>query len=192
LISLSVLLSAAFLIFYPIGAILAQLGAPVLKVHVPCQIFTLVTSIAGVGIGIKLADLTQNDIGGNSHTVIGLVVVFALLAIQPIGGWLQHKYAVNAGGKRSVWGFAHIWFGRAMIVLGILNGGLGLVLGGDQHDPKRAVPYIVIAAVVGTVYLATIIWGLVKTGGRSERIAGSTGEKVLSSQSRQRIDLDGE
>lgn len=164
-------MSASFLLFYPLGAIIVRLGLS-MKVHISVQLFTLAMSIAGVGIGIKLANLSQTSISGNAHTVIGLVVVSALLALQPLRGWLQHRYYKQTGGRRGLYGFTHIWFGRSMIALGIVNGGLGLALAGDQGIPSRTIPYIIVAAVMGAVYIGILVWDVVRTKGRSERVVG--------------------
>ena len=148
-----------------------------MKVHLPWQVLALLVSLAGVGIGIKLADVTDIDIGGSTHTILGLLIVFALLGLQPLGGFLQHRHAKKNMSQRGILGFAHIWFGRVMILLGIINGGLGFELAGHQHAKERVTPYVVIAAIMGALYIALIGWDVVRTKGRSEAIKGPT-EKI--------------
>jgi hypothetical protein len=83
-------------------------------------------------------------------------------------GWLQHRFYKKTGktsrssvGRRGVVGTAHIWFGRIMIVLGIVNGGLGLKLAKQsdpEYDNSRQVAYIAVAVVVGTFWLLALMW----------------------------------
>lgn len=172
LISHVVLMTSAFLFFFPLGAILARLHLPfltILTLHAPSQILALTLAISGVGIGIKLASVTGYEIGKNAHTLIGLVVVFALLAFQPIGGFLQHRYT-NKTGRRGVQGTGHVWFGRSMIILGIINGGLGLQMAGDTHL-DRTIAYIAIAAIVGALYGLALIWDVWRVKGVKNIIA---------------------
>ena len=134
LISHAVLTSSAFLLFFPLGALLTGLNLPIplLSYYAPSQILALLLSVAGVSVGIPLAHLLGYSISANAHTIIGLAVVFSLLAFQPIGGWLQHRYNKRYAG-RGVQGTLHVWSGRAIIVLGIVNGGAGLADGGGYR-----------------------------------------------------------
>ena len=47
--------------------------------------------------------------------------------------------------------------GRAAILLGIVNGALGLELA--DNSPTGTIVYSVVAAIAGSVYIATIIYG---------------------------------
>ena len=59
--------------------------------------------------------------------------------------------------KRTVWSYAHIWLGRAAILLGIVNGALGLELA--DNSTTGTIIYSVIAAIAGSVYIAAIVYG---------------------------------
>lgn len=83
------------------------------------------------------------------------VVVCALLGLQPIFGWLHHLHYVK-NRKRGVISHVHIWYGRALMVLGIVNGGLGLSLAQESRGFVTA--YIVVAVVVGLMYLGSILF----------------------------------
>jgi hypothetical protein len=52
-------------------------------------------------------------------------VVAALFVLQPILGWIHHAIFLRVQ-HSTWWGFAHVWNGRLAIMLGIVNGGLGL------------------------------------------------------------------
>lgn len=173
LVTHAVFMSAAFLIFFPLGAILIRV-APIssTRLHAPWQIFSLALAAVGLGLGIKLAYTSDTSIRHNAHPIIGLVVVSSLILIMPIGGLAQHWYGKRNGGKRTVFGIVHMWFGRAMIWLGMVNGGLGLLLAGDEHDKTRTIPYIVIASVFGGIWVLVVLGNLFRSKGRSERFTG--------------------
>jgi len=62
----------------------------------------------------------------HSHQILG-IVVFSLLIPQIVLGATHHMIFIMKG-KRSWVAHAHKWFGRFVILLGIVNGGLGLPL----------------------------------------------------------------
>lgn len=93
-----------------------------------------------------------------AHPIIG-IVLFILIFFQPLLGFLHHRY-FKAHARRSFWSYGHIWLGRIIILLGIINGGLGLQLA--QNTRSGEIAYGVIAAVVGLVYVAAIVIGEMK------------------------------
>jgi hypothetical protein len=54
-------------------------------------------------------------------------VLFILIFFQPILGYMHHRLFKKYK-RRTFWSHAHIWLGRIIITLGIINGGLGLDL----------------------------------------------------------------
>ena len=74
---------------------------------------------------------------------------------------------------RTNWAISHVWWGRIILTLGIINGGLGLMLSGNTVKGKIA--YGVIAGVVWLVWVATAVWGHLRSRGNR----GETGEKVF-------------
>ncbi|KAA8621010.1 integral membrane protein [Pyrenophora tritici-repentis] len=100
----------------------------------------------------------------NYHPIIG-ITVFALLFFQPILGFIHHvqykKYS-----RRTVWSHGHLWLGRFIITLGMINGGLGLLLASDApdstgHAPSRGqiVAYSVFACIMWLLWAAAAIHG---------------------------------
>jgi hypothetical protein len=88
------------------------------------------------------------------HAIIGTIVT-ALLLLQPIAGLIHHR-SYSKYGKRTALGIAHRWNGRILLVLGVINGGLGLWLA--DEDKNFIIPYSVVAAVVYLSWLAIAIW----------------------------------
>lgn len=103
------------------------------------------STIASVNITLQLNDY---------HPIIGLVL-FSLVFIQAAGGLLAHF--VHAKTKSSnAFGYAHRWLGRAIITLGIINGGLGLLLSGDGTRGQY-IAYGVVAAIIWVAFVANAI-----------------------------------
>ena len=95
------------------------------------------------------------------------------MTLQPIGGMIHHLIWK----KKQVptwWGYCHRWLGRAAVIMGIINIGLGFMLGPPSW--RRILGYSEVATVCGTIYIVvTILYGpeakylpaFVKTGVRN-------------------------
>jgi hypothetical protein len=66
-----------------------------------------------------------------------------------------HHSRYRKTGQRSILGRIHLWSGRFLLVLGVINGGLGAQLA--LEDYKFKVPYAVIAAVMYSVWLFVVV-----------------------------------
>jgi hypothetical protein len=82
--------------------------------------------------------------------------VCALMTLQPVLGYMHHRYFVSHH-KRGVVSHVHIWFGRALIIIGIVNGGLGLQLANSSN--AYIIAYSVIAGIAAILYLAAAFIG---------------------------------
>ena len=98
------------------------------------------------------------------HPIIG-ILLFALLFFQPILGYVHHvrfkKYS-----RRTVWSYAHVWLGRVVVTLGMVNGGLGLLLAQGapafvDFRPTRGqiVAYGVVAGVMWVAWVGAVVVG---------------------------------
>lgn len=171
--------SVAFLVFFPIGAIIMRLGkfSNVVAVHVATQVFAWLLFITAFGLGLYYG--ITGDYMSEAHPIIGLVLV-ALLLIQPLAGWLHHRQFLRTG-QRSAVSHSHIWIGRVAIILGMINGGLGCQLGGVET--KYVIAYSVVAGVIGLAYLVSIVFGEFARS-RRHSVGGSHREKINSSPER--------
>jgi hypothetical protein len=68
---------------------------------------------------------------------------------------VHHRRFVKVHARTSV-SYIHIWYGRSLLVLAFVNGGLGLQLARDTVAGK--IVYSVVAGLVGLGYLGTIIY----------------------------------
>ena len=153
------IMAFAFVVLFPVGALMRHLTIipkviPV--VHVPIQLFALAMVITGLGLGVFLA-LNLGAISAY-HPIIGMITVSALIAFQPLMGLLQHlNYRKN--GTQSLFGYAHRWLGRILIVVGIINGGLGFMfagIGAPGVPTAGVIAYGTIAGFMGVVYILTL------------------------------------
>ncbi|KAA8644893.1 cytochrome and DOMON domain-containing protein [Aspergillus tanneri] len=172
------LMSFAFVLLFPSFALLvpAPLSIPVLKAHAPLQVVTLAIAIAGMGLGLRLwvgGGVPQNT---DVHPILGIIVMALLILLQPLMGWFQHLQFRRNGGK-SVFAHAHRWLGRTMIILGIINGGLGFRLAGiGKPGTSRGamIAYSVIAGVMGLAYISVHLIGTMRRG--AKQTSESVGE----------------
>lgn len=185
------LASLAFVVLFPIGGIIVRLASfrGLWWIHGLFQIFAYFLYIAAFAIGIYLA--TQARMLHLTHPIIG-IVLFVLLFFQPILGYLHHAM-FKKHSRRVVWSYGHIWLGRGIIVLGIVNGGLGLQLAQRTRafapSSGAVIAYSVVAGVIGLIYLASIIFGEIKRKGSSAKgdvVRPSRGEKRRPRRERRR------
>lgn len=94
------------------------------------------------------------DPSTNYHPIIGYVV-FGCMLLQPMLGFIHHvKYKVVQ--RRQVWSYLHLFNGRVMITLGMINGGLGLYMAGASSRIKTA--YIAAAGSMWVVWMGVALW----------------------------------
>ncbi|SPN96842.1 related to cellobiose dehydrogenase [Cephalotrichum gorgonifer] len=155
-----VIMTAAFALLYPLGSILIVLVRK-WYFHVACQVVAFIAMWAGFGTGYTTARNT-GTLFKDGHTIFGTVVVSAMV-LQPILGSLHHHY-FKKNGTRSPVSYAHIWYGRVLMLLGIVNGGVGLRAAGSPQT--FTIVYAVIAAMSGVAYVAcALVAGMRKGGG---------------------------
>ncbi|KAI2616472.1 putative iron reductase domain protein [Hypoxylon sp. NC1633] len=147
-----IIMAIVWVLLYPLGSALMPLfGKWIL--HASWQFLAFLLMWAGFGLGIVASQQIQLNFD-STHTLMGTVVV-ALMAAQPVLGWLHHRYFVKYQ-TRGLLSYAHIWYGRALLIIGIVNGGLGLGLAGA---PSRfVIVYSVFAGVIFAIYVATAVF----------------------------------
>lgn len=168
-------MSIAFLIVFPLGALFVRSlkfkGS--VWVHVACQMVGWVLIIAGLCLGDRtgkmifqvrpqyltllpgLSFLMSNNLQlfNNTHTRLGIVVV-VLLLLQPFIGLIHHRRYLSKQ-KAGKWTYLHVWYGRILILLGMINGGLGLQLA--DNSMGGTIAYGVVAGTVGLFYCGGMV-----------------------------------
>ncbi|KAI1133174.1 iron reductase domain protein [Nemania abortiva] len=151
-----IIMSIVMVVLYPIGSILMPLLGN-WTLHAIWQIGSFLAMWAGFAIGVILSQRTEVNFTDN-HTVLGTVVV-ALFGVQPIGGYLHHLHYIKHQ-SRGLVSHGHIWYGRILMVLGIVNGGLGFQLAGANQT--LVIAYSVVAAVIFAAYIGGAVFGEIK------------------------------
>ncbi|KEQ72207.1 CBD9-like protein, partial [Aureobasidium namibiae CBS 147.97] len=148
-----IFMAIAFVILFPLGVLVLRLGHSVIG-HGIVQATAYCFVIVGLGTGIYLSQ--QNNLTGynTAHQIIGLVL-FALLAIQALGGLIHHL--LFRRGHKTIIGKVHMVFGICLLILGIVNVPLGLNLAGDSNYNKY---YIIVVAILGALFLALRFWAI--------------------------------
>jgi hypothetical protein len=105
----------------------------------------------------------QHQPFNTSHFVVGYVVA-GLFTVQPVLGILHHRQFM-ATSRRGAYSHVHRWLGRVAMVLGVVNGGLGLRLAGA---PERfRIAYGVVAGFMFVVYVGYKLWRYFDHGKRN-------------------------
>jgi len=124
LIAHAVLLGIAFVFMYPIGMILLRLQSRFTGfwAHAIWQFTTTVAVIAGFAIALTFS-LSSSEYSSlnQGHQILGIVVVAALLAFQPLLGLIHHIRNKRVGGRHTVFGWLHLSLGRVLILAGMVN-----------------------------------------------------------------------
>jgi hypothetical protein len=74
-----------------------------------------------------------------------------MMVLQPIFGYLHHMHFVKNRSRGPI-SYIHIFYGRIVMLLGVINGGLGLRLASESNN--LVIAYAVVAAIIGVVYIA--------------------------------------
>ncbi len=146
----------AFVVLFPSGAILMRLASfpGLVWVHAAFQIFAWLVFIAAFGLGIHIAN--EGKLLNGYHPIIG-IVIFVIIFFQPILGLIHHIFCKKYN-RRTVWSHGHLWLGRIVITLGIINGGLGLDYANDASTGAR-IGYGVVAAIMWLAWVTATIIG---------------------------------
>ncbi|KAF7921205.1 uncharacterized protein EAE98_008631 [Botrytis deweyae] len=174
-----VLASLAYVILFPSGAIAIRIFnfRNLLWLHAGWMVGAYIIVLASLGMGVWIAHMS--NLLGSTHSIIGLVVAGCLL-LQPITGLTHHMLYKRRGGS-NVATYPHVWWGRAVITLGIINGGLGLRLA--DNSKKGEIAYGVIAGFMWVLWVAVILFATVKIRERRGSGMGGSGTSVIREKS---------
>lgn len=100
-----------------------------------------------------------------THVLFG-TVIFGLFLLQPIFGIIHHMRYVRTQ-RRGFFGYLHTWYGRIVMLLGVVNGGLGFQLAANTKSGEIA--YGVVAGFMGVAYIGVVIAAAVRGKARPRR-----------------------
>ena len=170
LIAHAVLAVLVWAFFAPAGAIILRLNvqAPLVKLHGWILFTSYITYIIAAGMGVWLAIQANKykPTWTDPHPIIGLVILGAAL-FQPFLGLIHHDIfstqfmrwkADRAKQKpgRTIFALIHLWIGRILITLGIINGGLGIKLAAGspfQNAKTTGNAYVAYGILAGLMWI---------------------------------------
>jgi len=168
-----ILMGITFAVLFPLGAIVMRVFSfrGLVWFHAGWQAVAYAIALAGLGLGVwvavntqQVSDLSHEYISetnhftqlvtSNGHAIIGIIVVGALI-FQPVGGLVAHRMFKHDG-RQNAAGMSHKWLGRILLILGAINGGLGLQLAANTVSGEIA--YGVIAGFFFLLWFVVIAW----------------------------------
>ncbi|RYP92813.1 hypothetical protein DL770_001093 [Monosporascus sp. CRB-9-2] len=169
-----VIMFIVWLILFPLGSALMPLFGNWIF-HATWQSVTFVL----MWVGFALGRFAFNRFGetGSTHTNFGTVLV-CLMALQPIGGYMHHRHYLQHK-RRGIISHVHIWYGRALMLMGVVNGGIGIrwATDGEVRGSPLMIAYSVVAAGMAIIYLGAKGFGVA----RRRRREGATTDTSASS-----------
>ncbi|KZF24428.1 iron reductase domain protein [Xylona heveae TC161] len=149
----AVLMSLAFVIFFPFGILCLRAFGKV-RLHWIAQAFSTMVLIAGFGLGIYISKKGSMFNKFNApHQIIGLIVFGCCILQIPFG--TVHHMIFKRTRKSTAMGLLHRWNGRIFLTLGFINGIVGLNWAGDN---RQIIPYAVVGGVLAIMLAAAIIF----------------------------------
>ncbi|KAI5778918.1 hypothetical protein EDC01DRAFT_324743 [Geopyxis carbonaria] len=149
LIAHAVIMAFTWVILFPLGAsvirILSNRLPNALLIHRSLQSLNFILVIVGMALGIWTSGVNGTHFS-SFHQYFGVILV-ALIPVQAALGQMHHMEFQKTG-KRSPYSYAHIWFGRTVILFGIINGGIGLGPGLADASGGQIAAYAIIAIAV--------------------------------------------
>ena len=148
-----------FALFMPLGAIMIHIFTfrGVLWFHAGWMVSSYILSLAALGTGIYLAYYIQKL--DSTHAIIGLAVICGCI-LQPVTG-LAHHLLYKTVGRPNKATYPHVWWGRAIITLGAINGGIGLQL--SHYTMETVIAYGVGAGVVWVLWMGVILTAFIRS-----------------------------
>lgn len=175
-----VIMGLTVVLIFPVGAMSWKLFDSIfgqrtlLWIHIVYQILGLALLVTGFGLGAWVAvlhDEVYNDLLG--HVILGTIIV-GLFLLQPLIGLWHHRLQKAGKGNRFLHQ-GHIWFGRVLIILGLVNGGTGLDLAANSPGGEKV--YGSLAGVVGILYIGLLLsWHLTRARSNTKMGSPDAGE----------------
>ncbi|POR37821.1 Uncharacterized protein TPAR_01969 [Tolypocladium paradoxum] len=186
-----IIMTIVFLIGYPTGAFLMPVVGKWL-IHAGWQVLAFAVMWIGFGIG-KIAANRYDQVSARVYIlrcILGMLantyqlpikwftephvqlgtIVCIMMVLQPVLGWMHHRNYLKYQRRTPVSHF-HMWYGRALLIIGIVNGGIGLQLA--RASTGYIVAYSVIAVIAVSMYVAGAIYGEMKLRGQKKVMSPS-------------------
>ncbi|EXJ89044.1 hypothetical protein A1O3_02108 [Capronia epimyces CBS 606.96] len=149
-----ILMTLPFLLLYPLGIYFLRSGR-----KTAFNLHWTVNSLGSVSVSLgALVGFVNSRSISITHQYLGILIVCAL-AVQTVLGWRHHivylSHLTSSGRGRTTWmAQVHVWLGRAVLPLGMLNVVSGLLL---RHYGWLTVSLAIALAAVEILALALLM-----------------------------------
>ena len=149
----------AIIFLFPFGAILLRVFPQSVRWHWVNQTLSTGIAILGLILGFYLStQFTKSQSWNSTHQIIGIIILIAILLQWGMGFWHHLQYKKTKAPTR--FGAVHRYFGFIVILLAIINGGIGLDW--SYASTGAIVGYSVGVAVVSLVFVGLLVWARLK------------------------------
>ncbi|EPS30423.1 hypothetical protein PDE_05374 [Penicillium oxalicum 114-2] len=149
----------AIIFLFPFGAILLRVFPQSVRWHWVNQTLSTGIAILGLILGFYLStQFTKSQSWNSTHQIIGIIILIAILLQWGMGFWHHLQYKKTKAPTR--FGVVHRYFGFIVILLAIINGGIGLDW--SYASTGAIVGYSVGVAVVSLVFVGLLVWARLK------------------------------
>ena len=152
-------------VLMPIAVILLAVGTSAMAAKIPhslrthgaIQLLAVVLLVIGLPLGVVISGRLQGHFT-YAHQILG-IVIFGLVILQAFNGTLNHLIYRSRGlTSRPWWNYVHIWTGRVIVLVGVVNVGLGLMLPYTEVATKWAIVWWVLAFVFVLIMMTAGYW----------------------------------
>lgn len=146
-------MGACFVVLFPIGALLIKLPFRLaFWLHMIWQCCTVLGVLIGFSLGVYISLKSNNHPQLNSvHQGLGIVITLLVL-VQPTLGFLHHRNYKQSNSP-TLLGKIHRYAGPAIILLGIINGALGLRFANESGKIPAYFGFVLFIAIICTLAL---------------------------------------
>lgn len=149
------LLCGAFVLLMPTGVIFLRVVPQSVRWHWVNQTLASALVIVGGLGGLYISTMYNKSRSYNSaHQLIGILVMLAVIVQWGMGYWHHRLYKLTQSPTR--YGPIHRYFGQVVLLLGVLNGGIGLTWSSAARP--FVIGYAVVVAIVGIGVIGAVVW----------------------------------
>jgi hypothetical protein len=151
----ALLASGSFVLLMPVGVVFLRVQPRSVRWHWLNQCLSLIIMVLGTGMGIYLSPMFEKSSAYHSaHQILGFTI--AVLALGQFGLGYWHHLLYKRCQKPTKFGLVHRHLGRFVILVAIINGGIGLDF---AHASSRfLIAYAVVTVAILLPLIVTVIW----------------------------------
>ncbi|KAJ5160294.1 uncharacterized protein N7482_007298 [Penicillium canariense] len=145
----------AFILLMPTGVAFLRIAPKSVRWHWINQTSSAVIGLIGIMIGFYLSTMfTKSQNYGSAHQILGIVILIAVLA-QWIMGFSHHLMYKRYQSPTKL-APVHRYFGHVIVLLAIVNGGIGLTW--SYASKSVIIGYSIVVLILGVISILLFGW----------------------------------